>query len=192
MPAHRGRRLWHFLSSLLIVSSQYQRPVKCSPSLRAAALCSAVMTPSNASPNLSFAEFFARIGLMRLGLEREGWRVVWANDNDPQKLQMYETQFGGARDYYRTEDIRNLKGTDVPSVALATASFPCNDLSLAGARAGLKGRHSSMFWEFTRILAERETFDPARKCPPDGGWRLSNRHYDHRLTVLPQQTPEPL
>lgn len=40
--------------------------------------------------NKSFAEFFAGIGLMRMGLERQGWSIAFANDIDPQKKQMYE------------------------------------------------------------------------------------------------------
>jgi DNA (cytosine-5)-methyltransferase 1 len=40
----------------------------------------------------------------------------------------------------------------VPDVTLATASFPCNDLSLAGSRTGLAGKQSSAYWGFLRIL----------------------------------------
>ncbi len=46
-------------------------------------------------------------------------------------------------------------------MALATASFPCNDLSLAGARAGLKGKQSSAYWGFVRIMREMEDRRPA-------------------------------
>jgi DNA (cytosine-5)-methyltransferase 1 len=49
----------------------------------------------------------------------------------------------------------------VPSVALATASFPCNDLSLAGARKGLAGEQSSAFWGFVEILTKL-----GRRRPP--------------------------
>jgi len=35
------------------------------------------------------AEFFAGIGLMRMGLDREGWSTVWANDMDEKKWEMY-------------------------------------------------------------------------------------------------------
>ncbi|HZU36552.1 MAG TPA: DNA cytosine methyltransferase [Gemmataceae bacterium] len=35
------------------------------------------------------AEFFAGVGLVRLALERQGWRVVFANDIDPNKAEMY-------------------------------------------------------------------------------------------------------
>ncbi len=42
------------------------------------------------------AEFFAGIGLMRLGLERAGWETVWANDMDADKLEIYRGHFPDA------------------------------------------------------------------------------------------------
>lgn len=98
------------------------------------------------------AEFFAGIGLVREALERAGWGVVFANDIEPFKRDLYEANFGG--DDFVLADIRGVHGSDVPDVELATASFPCTDLSLAGDRRGLDGEHSGMFWEFARILEE--------------------------------------
>ncbi len=108
---------------------------------------------NSALPTLTCAEFFAGIGLMRMGLEREGWSVVFANDIDARKHAMYGRHF--ADTHFHLGDIHHLPAANVPSVALATASFPCNDLSLAGARRGLTdGAQSSAFWGFTRILSE--------------------------------------
>jgi DNA (cytosine-5)-methyltransferase 1 len=98
------------------------------------------------------AEFFAGIGLVRMALEQAGWNVVYATDIDPRKRMMYVDNFGRADFHLR--DIRTIKGRDVPDVGLATASFPCIDVSLAGNRAGLNGTHSSLFWHFARILIE--------------------------------------
>lgn len=105
-------------------------------------------------PQKTVAEFFAGIGLMRMGLEKEGWRVVFANDIDPDKLEMYGAHFPDAPEHYLLGDIHQIPVEKVPQVTLATASFPCNDLSLAGARAGLRGKQSSAFWGFVRILRE--------------------------------------
>jgi DNA (cytosine-5)-methyltransferase 1 len=102
----------------------------------------------------TFADFFAGIGLMRLGLERGGWRGVFANDIDPKKLEMYETNFGNPDGHYLLQDIHKLEAWRTPSVTLATASFPCNDLSIAGSWAGLNGPKSSAFWGFTKLLDE--------------------------------------
>lgn len=98
------------------------------------------------------AEFFAGIGLVRLALEQEGFTVVFANDIDPAKHRLYAANFDDS--CFLLEDIRKIKGRNVPSVDLASASFPCIDLSLAGNRAGLRGEHSNTFWEFARVLEE--------------------------------------
>ena len=108
------------------------------------------------------AEFFAGIGLMRIGLENAGWRIAFANDIDHDKWQMYQDHFGDTGKFI-VEDIHNLKSSQVPTVSLATASFPCNDLSLAGARHGLAGAQSSAFWGFINIL---KTMKRERRLPP--------------------------
>jgi DNA (cytosine-5)-methyltransferase 1 len=97
------------------------------------------------------AEFFAGIGLMRLGLDSAGWRTVFANDIDENKWQMYRDQFGNTGEFI-VGDIHALVPNQIPAVDLATASFPCNDLSLAGARKGLAGSQSSAFWGFIDVL----------------------------------------
>jgi DNA (cytosine-5)-methyltransferase 1 len=67
---------------------------------------------------------------------------------------MYREHFPDRIDHFVSGDIHKVKADDVPSVTLATASFPCNDLSLAGMREGLNGEQSSAFWGFTRILRD--------------------------------------
>jgi len=103
---------------------------------------------------LTFAEFFAGIGLMRLGLERQGWSVAFANDIDPRKQAMYRGHFEDDGQLFAMGDVHDLPADQIPTVALATASFPCNDLSLAGARNGLNGSESSAFWGVMRLLEE--------------------------------------
>ena len=51
-------------------------------------------------------------------------------------------------------DIATISADQIPDVDLATASFPCQDLSLAGKRAGLSGKRSGTFYQFIRILGE--------------------------------------
>lgn len=102
------------------------------------------------------AEFFAGVGLARMGLEAAGFNVVWSNDFDRDKVAMYAAHFGEADDHQLDpRDIGKVSGTDMPAgLSLAWASFPCIDLSLAGWRRGLDGSHSSTFWHFTRIMDE--------------------------------------
>ena len=108
----------------------------------------------DAAPKKTVAEFFAGIGLMRLGLEAEGWQVVFSNDIARDKYETYTTHFMDESPHFRLEDIHNLSAEEIPAVALATASFPCNDLSLAGMRKGLGGVHSSAYWGFVNILEQ--------------------------------------
>jgi DNA (cytosine-5)-methyltransferase 1 len=100
-------------------------------------------------------EFFSGIGLTHLGLSSHGWKCLYANDIEPKKKRMYETSFGLA-DYYHVEDVWQ---TDeivarIPRqrADLATASFPCVDLSLAGNLKGLSGSESGAFYGFIKVL----------------------------------------
>ncbi len=104
-----------------------------------------------ATAKKTFAEFFAGIGLMRIGLERAGWHIAFANDIDEDKWQMYREHFGDTGEFI-VDDVHKIDASTVPGVALATASFPCNDLSLAGTRKGLAGEQSSAFWGFVDVL----------------------------------------
>ena len=98
-----------------------------------------VQPPEQAFP-LQCAEFFAGIGLVRLALEHQGWRVVFANDIDPKKAEMYRHNCPND-DHLVVGDIHALNADEVPSCTLFTASFPCNDLSIAGRWEGLQGRN---------------------------------------------------
>lgn len=104
-------------------------------------------------------EFFAGIGLARLGLENAGFRVAWSNDIDPAKCEMYRHNFGAGVDdseHLLVEgDMSVLNGDELPrGIAIAWGSSPCTDLSLAGTRAGLNGKRSGAFWQYVRLLEE--------------------------------------
>lgn len=86
--------------------------------------------PARSLP-LTAAEFFAGIGLVRLALQNHGWQVLWANDIDPDKAQMYHANFGHAD--LHVGDIHHVPASHIPPCTLYTASFPCQDLSIAGA-----------------------------------------------------------
>jgi DNA (cytosine-5)-methyltransferase 1 len=118
------------------------------------------LPPTNkpASDGPRVAEFFAGIGLVRQALEQVGFNVVFANDIEPVKALLYSANFDSS--HFVLDDIRNVTGADIPDIELATASFPCTDLSLAGNRNGLAGSQSGMFWEFARVIEEMETRRP--------------------------------
>ena len=101
---------------------------------------------------LTFYEFFAGGGMARLGLG-EAWACAFANDFDPVKARTYRDNFPDAEAHFREGDVWKLEPGDLPGQAdLAWASSPCQDFSLAGARAGLKGGRSSAFFGFWRLM----------------------------------------
>ena len=104
------------------------------------------------------AEFFSGMGLVRAGLERSGIETVFANDIDKTKAALYRENWGCQE--LHVGDIRGLTGDDVPDVDLATASFPCVDLSVAGYRKGLEGEQSGLVMDFLRILDEMDDRAP--------------------------------
>lgn len=106
------------------------------------------------------AEFFAGSGLVREGLGL-WFKTAWANDICPKKAAVYEANFGKGE--LKVKSIADVSGLELPPVALAWASFPCQDLSLAGKLAGLsQGSRSGLFWEWLRVIDEMpETARPA-------------------------------
>jgi DNA (cytosine-5)-methyltransferase 1 len=110
------------------------------------------------SPVRNFCEFFAGIGLVRCGLEPSGWNCVYANDNDDKKREQYVEKFGGA-DFHLCDvfDTESITSKIAEPVTLATASFPCTDLSLAGHWKGIDGKHSSAVFGFLDCLKKLPT-----------------------------------
>ncbi|MCA3695735.1 DNA cytosine methyltransferase [Aquidulcibacter sp.] len=104
-------------------------------------------------------EFFAGGGLARLGLSAQ-FDVAWANDLDAMKCRAWRDNFGA--DGLVEGDVADIQTDDLPPrPALAWASFPCQDLSLAGDRAGLTGGRSGTLFAFLARLAElRDRGDP--------------------------------
>ncbi len=98
----------------------------------------------------SYYEFFAGGGMARAGLG-PGWTCLFANDIDPKKASAYKQNWG--ENDISVKDVGLLSTQDLPGAAeLAWASFPCQDLSLAGTGAGLKGSRSGTFWPFWHLI----------------------------------------
>jgi DNA (cytosine-5)-methyltransferase 1 len=143
------------------------------------------VSTTNVTKRKQFAEFFSGIGLMRLGLEKEGWSVAFANDIDEQKVHMYNAHFGNDSCHIVPGDIHKISAESIPAVELATASFPCNDLSLAGSRNGLSGEHSSAFWGFIRIIENlRDRRPPMILIENVPGFLTSHGGSDFRNAML--------
>lgn len=103
----------------------------------------------------TYYEFFAGGGMARAGLG-DDWRCLFANDYDHSKAIMYKANW--CEENFHFGDIHDLKPGDIPERAdLAWASFPCQDLSLAGNGAGLDGNRSGAFWGFKNLIKELRT-----------------------------------
>ena len=134
---------------------------------------------------LTVAEYFAGIGLVRMGLQPNGWQVIFANDISEKKYEMYKAFFLDAGAHYIIGDIFDVDPANIPPATLATCSFPCIDLSLAGNMNGMiNGDHSSAFWGFTEILrAQGESAPPLVLVENVPGWLYSSKEMDFRITV---------
>ena len=99
----------------------------------------------------SFYEFFAGGGMARAGLGTS-WTCLFANDFDPKKGLVYQANWGTGGEL-TVGDVRSLDASRLPGCPdLVWGSFPCQDLSLAGAGAGLKGDRSGTFYPFWDVI----------------------------------------
>lgn len=103
-----------------------------------------------------FYEFFAGGGMARGGLG-DGWNCTFANDFDDMKAAAYRANWGG--DHLLVEDVNLVAPVNLPGQAdLTWASFPCQDLSLAGNYEGIghwanrEQTRSGTFWPFWQLM----------------------------------------
>lgn len=105
---------------------------------------------------LEYYEFFAGGGMARAGLGKD-WRCTFANDFDRMKAATYRSNWRS--DHFVEGDVNAVTAAQLPSRAdLAWASFPCQDLSLAGNAAGIgtanEQTRSGAFWGFWRLIEQ--------------------------------------
>lgn len=108
------------------------------------------------SEKLKYYEFFAGVGMARAGLGGD-WQCLFANDSDQLKRQSYSDNWAG--EAFDSRDVAEVETTDLDGMAdLAWASFPCQDLSQAGSKAGIgeadgtSVTRSGAVWPFLRII----------------------------------------
>ena len=108
-------------------------------------------------PEHSYLEFFAGSGLVAAGLQT-AFKAIWANDIDSKKRAVYTANHSSA--HFHLGSIADIHGKDLPNAALAWASFPCQDLSLAGQSSGINGARSGLVWQWLRIIDEMSEAPP--------------------------------
>jgi DNA (cytosine-5)-methyltransferase 1 len=109
---------------------------------------------------LTGVSLFAGVGGFDLAMERNGVDVVANVEIDKQCQKVLAKHFPSAKQF---SDITDVKGSDLigagfkPERGIITGGFPCQDLSVAGKRAGLAGERSGLFWEIARLIEETKT-----------------------------------
>jgi DNA (cytosine-5)-methyltransferase 1 len=110
--------------------------------------------------NLTGVSLFAGVGGFDLAMERNGVDVVASVEIDKKCQEVLAHRFPKSKIF---NDVTTVKGSDligagfIPSRGIITGGFPCQDLSVAGKRAGLAGARSGLFWEIARIVEETKT-----------------------------------
>lgn len=94
---------------------------------------------------------FAGIGGFDLGFERAGAKTVATVEIDAHCRKLLADKWPDA---VHLDDVRTAGGHNLPECDVVTYGFPCQDLSVAGKRAGLEGKRSGLFYEAMRIVDE--------------------------------------
>ena len=101
--------------------------------------------------NLTYGSLFSGVGGFDLGLDAVGMRCAWQVEKDHQARSVLRYRWA---DVPKFEDVKDVGKHDLRPVQLICGGFPCQDLSVAGRRAGLAGERSGLFHEFMRIVDE--------------------------------------
>ena len=100
---------------------------------------------------LTMGSLFDGIAGFPLASEHFGIKPLWASEIEPFPMEVTKRRFPGMA---HVGDITKLKGSELLPVDIICGGRPCQDLSVAGARAGLSGTRSGLFMEQIRIVKE--------------------------------------
>lgn len=100
---------------------------------------------------MKFGSLFTGVGGFDLGFERVGMECAWQVEIDKYASQVLERHWPNVERY---TDVRTVGKHNLAAVELICGGFPCQDLSVAGKRAGFAGERSSLWFEFKRIIDE--------------------------------------
>ncbi len=102
---------------------------------------------------MTVGSLFSGIGGIDYGLEMTGgFKVLWQVEIDPYCQQILKQHWPEAVVY---GDVRKIRGSEVAPVDVLAGGFPCQDVSTAGKRAGIKeGTRSGLWAEYARLIGE--------------------------------------
>lgn len=98
------------------------------------------------------ASFFSGVGGLDLGFERAGIETVSVSEIDPYASMVLSERFPGAPNL---GDITEIDANDIPEADIWSGGFPCQDLSVAGKRAGFEGKRSSLAFTYLDLVERR-------------------------------------
>ncbi|WP_041272166.1 DNA cytosine methyltransferase [Desulfitobacterium hafniense] len=111
---------------------------------------------------MTMGSLFDGIGGFPLAAVRNGIAPVWASEIEAFPIEVTKIRFP---EMLHVGDITKLNGAKLPPVDVICGGSPCQDLSVAGQRAGLAGARSGLFMEQTRITKEMRKADEQRNVP---------------------------
>ena len=126
----------------------------------------------------TFVDFFAGSGLVTEGA-RHSCLPVWSNDICAKKAAIYTANHDPG--HFHLGSIEDVNGSAIPAGDIVWASFPCQDLSLAGKMGGLAASRSGLFWEWLRVLDEMPEPPKVIALENVTGLLCSNGGEDYRL-----------
>lgn len=107
---------------------------------------------------ITFLDFFAGIGGFRCGLELTGMKCIGYCEKDKFARKSYEAMYETKGEWFH-DDITSINPAQLPKADLWCAGSPCQNLSIAGKRAGLYGERSGLFFRFVALLESQEEKD---------------------------------
>lgn len=109
---------------------------------------------------MRFIDFFAGIGGFHSGLEKAGMKCIGWCEFDKFAQKSYRAIYN-TEGLWFADDVRKVRGWDVPKADLWTFGFPCQDVSISGKQKGIKrGTRSGLFYEIMRLVDEAEENRP--------------------------------
>jgi len=102
---------------------------------------------------MKFGSLFTGVGGFDLGFEHAGFECVWQVERDSHCLEVLAEHYPNVERY---TDVRTVGRNNLEPVDVICGGFPCQDVSIAGKRAGLAGERSGLWSEFARIIDELE------------------------------------
>lgn len=117
---------------------------------------------SGKKPEDTVVELFAGVGGFNLGLEKSGWKTIFANQWEPGKknqwaFDCYNKHFTDSTNL--NIDVSTVESKEIPNHELLVGGFPCQDYSVASTLAnskGIQGKKGVLWWDIYRIATDKK------------------------------------